>query len=315
MTGNGLQAVESARRNCLAGRAGASAALRVDAFRFARVVPKNYSSNSNPPEMAATLPSISDFLIRHGINIIPAAIAVYMCAPYALAHPVAAVIRRRYPATAMVVFEFLRRMGREKLLIPMACVLPLGTVWSIQETSAHPLDIVLRHLPDALPFMVLFWAGTTVSLLSWFDDGGFRIETTRRGRGSLHIHRRLDKIGLKAFEHWLPGALMRCHEMGMTTVEMNSPLLCNERRLDRLIARLEKLETSSFGIDLSLKVERIWRLPLIWPAAWRFWREFGRYRQEVRLGRWPLWRQILARFWWPQRGVRIILHSNHGQLH
>lgn len=236
-------------------------------------------------------------------------LCVYTIPAIAAARLVASAVRHHAPL-ARQIFDWLRRVGRRRLLPVMAIGIFAAMFSTFDAPTVHPLEVLWQRLPAALPGMMILCACHTLMLLSWIDECGFRTETTSRGTGSLHIHRDLDKAGTRAFLHWLPGALTDCHRMGMHTVDLVSPLLHDTQRADRLMAAIDKLQISVDGIPLLMSTRKIRGLPMVGPAAWSYWRRYGRFQLPVRSGEWGVGRKLLARVWRPQSGLQVALRTS-----
>jgi hypothetical protein len=236
-------------------------------------------------------------------------LCVYMIPAIAAAHLVAPAIRK-HAALARQIFDWLRRVGRRRLMPVMVLGIIAAMFSTFDSPTVHPLDVLWQRLPAALPGIMILCACHALMLLSWIDEAGFRIETTGRSSGSLHIHRDLDKAGMRAFLHWLPGALTDCHRMGMHTVDLVSPLLHDTQRADRLMAAIGKLQISVDGIPLLMSAQKIRGLPMVGPAAWGYWRRYGRFQLPVRSGEWGAGRKLLARVWRPQSGLQVMLRAS-----
>ncbi|WP_429481859.1 hypothetical protein [Paraburkholderia youngii] len=228
----------------------------------------------------------------------------YTLPALAVARLVAASLRRR-PQLAHKIFDWLRRMGRRRLYPVMVLGMFASMFSTFNASNVHPFDVLYRQLPIALPGMLILCFCHTLMLLSWLDEAGFRIETTGRGTGSLHIHRDLDKAGTRAFVRWLPVALAECHRMGMHSVNLVSPLLRDTHRTARLMAAIEALQISFEGTPLIMTTRTIRGVPMVGPAAWSYWRHYGRFQLPVRTGQWGSGKKLLACIWRPQSGLQV----------
>ncbi|WP_186019528.1 hypothetical protein [Burkholderia gladioli] len=217
---------------------------------------------------------------------------------------------RRHEALARGIFGWVRRLGRRRLLPVMALGVFAAVFSTFDSPTEHPVDELWQRVPAALPGMLILCACQTLLLLSWIDEGGFRIETTGRDSASLHVHRDLDKVGTRAFVLWLPGALLHCHSMGMHTVSLVSPLLHDTSRVDRLMAAIHALELRVDGTNLLVDTRKIRGSPMVGPFAWSYWRRYGRFQRPVRRGEWGMWRKLIARVWRPQSGLQVQVRAS-----
>jgi hypothetical protein len=237
------------------------------------------------------------------------ALCFYSIPAVSAAYPIARWVRR-HASFANRVFAWLRRAGRRSLYPFMVGGIFVCVFSVFDAPTVHPVDVLWQRLIVALPGMAVLCGCQTLMLLSWLDEGGFLIETTGRGTGSLHIHRKLDKVGTRAFLRWLPRALAECHRMGMHSVCLVSPLLHETHRVERLMAVINEMQISVDGLGLSMSAQKISRTPMVGPAAWGYWCRYGRFQLPMLNGGSGIGRRLLARVWRRQSGLQVTYRAS-----